>query len=44
MATRMLQAGDLSIQEVAARVGFDDPLYFSRVFKSVLGFPPSRLR
>lgn len=43
-AARMLQAGVRPIHEVAGRVGFDDPLYFSRVFKSVLGFPPSRLR
>ncbi len=30
----------LKVHEVARRVGFDDPLYFSRVFKKVMGTSP----
>ena len=34
----------LSIKEAAYESGFNDPLYFSRVFKKVLGVAPSTLR
>ncbi len=36
--------GDSGIRvgEVAARVGFDDPLYFSRLYRKYRGVPPSR--
>jgi AraC family transcriptional activator of pobA len=32
-AARLLRFTDLTVGEVAARVGYDDPLYFSRAFK-----------
>jgi AraC family transcriptional activator of pobA len=32
-AARLLRFTDLSVGEVAHRVGYDDPLYFSRAFK-----------
>jgi AraC family transcriptional activator of pobA len=32
-AARLLRFTDLTVGEVARRVGFDDPLYFSRAFK-----------
>jgi transcriptional regulator GlxA family with amidase domain len=32
----------LPVAEVAARVGFDDPLYFSRMFKKKIGIAPTR--
>lgn len=32
----------LPVSEVAARVGFPDPLYFSRIFKKKVGIAPSR--
>jgi len=47
---RMCHAGHLlgstsaSVKEVAAALGYDDPFYFSRVFKSVHQVPPSRYR
>ena len=47
---RMRHAGHLlgstsaSVKEVAAALGYDDPFYFSRVFKSVHQVPPSRYR
>jgi len=42
-AYRLLREEGLSVQEAAERVGFDDPFHFSRVFKRVLGVPPSRI-
>jgi len=32
---------DIAVKEVAARCGFDDPLYFSRVYRTHRGHPPS---
>jgi AraC-like DNA-binding protein len=37
----LLQSHRLSIEAVAERVGFSDPLYFSRFFKSREGVSPS---
>ena len=42
-AREILKRGDLNISEVAFAVGFNDPLYFSRVFSVEFGFPPSEL-
>jgi AraC-like DNA-binding protein len=39
-AKRLL--GTLPVAEVAARVGFPDPLYFSRLFKRKVGVAPTR--
>jgi len=39
-AKRLL--GTLPVTEVAARVGFTDPLYFSRLFKRKVGIAPTR--
>lgn len=33
-----------SINEIAAQVGYDDPLYFSRVFKKLVGVSPREYR
>ena len=47
---RIKQAQDLlrdtedSITEVAAQVGFEDPAYFSRVFRKQIGHSPQRYR
>ncbi len=32
------------VGETAARWGFPDPFHFSRIFRKVMGFPPSRAR
>ncbi len=40
-ACTLLRNTTYSIAEVAGSVGFNDPLYFSRVFKTLKGFPPS---
>ena len=41
-AARLLRSTSLSVAEVAARVGFADPLYFSRAFRAAFSVPPSR--
>ncbi len=41
-AKEMLENGGLSIREVASRLGFSDPYYFSRLFRRKVGLPPSR--
>lgn len=43
-ARRLLDATSASVKEVAAVLGYDDPFYFSRVFKAVNRIPPSRYR
>jgi len=37
----MLDNPSMSLKEVSQRIGFSDPLYFSRVFKTYTGAPPS---
>ena len=43
-AARLLRFTDLSVSEVAHRVGYDDPLYFSRAFKRRQGQSPQAYR
>lgn len=43
-ACRLLDASTLGIKEVAGRVGFGDPLYFSRQFRRVMGTCPEEYR
>jgi transcriptional regulator GlxA family with amidase domain len=43
-ACRLLESTSLSIKEVAFELGYDDPFYFSRVFKSVYYAAPSDYR
>ncbi len=38
------QSPDLSIQEIAEKSGFNDPFYFSRVYKKLRGFPPRQFQ
>jgi len=40
-AVALMQEGDLSIGEIALQSGYSDIYYFSRVFKSVHGIPPT---
>ena len=43
-ARRLLDTTASSVKEVAAALGYDDPFYFSRVFKSVNQLAPSNYR
>ncbi|MDR0375459.1 MAG: AraC family ligand binding domain-containing protein [Treponema sp.] len=40
----ILEEEDASIQNVALRLGFEDPCYFSRLFKNKVGVAPSKWR
>ncbi len=43
-AQMLLESSDYTIQEIAAFVGYNDPLYFGQVFKREVGVPPSQYR
>ena len=43
-AKRLLEVGDLRVNEVASRLGFSSPFYFSRRFRTFFGMSPSECR
>ena len=43
-ACHLLDTGDLSVKGVAAALGYDDPLYFSRLFNKTVGMSPRSYR
>ena len=43
-ACRLLGGTTLSVKEIAAALGYEDPFYFSRMFKSVVRVAPSEYR
>jgi AraC family transcriptional regulator, arabinose operon regulatory protein len=43
-AGRLLTGTNMSVKETAAALGYDDPFYFSRVFKLVHGMAPRDFR
>ncbi len=43
-ARQLLESATSSVKEVAAILGYEDPFYFSRVFKSATGICPSAYR
>lgn len=43
-ARQLLQTTDLCIQEIAFRVGYDNPLTFSKMFKNTFGMSPKNYR
>ncbi len=43
-ACKLLRSTDMSIREIAAEVGYSDPLYFSRMFSKLKGCSPSKYR
>ena len=40
----MLKATDLRINQICYKVGFEDSLYFSRLFSKMMGISPSEYR
>lgn len=43
-ACHLLDETDLSVSEIAAELGYDDPYYFSRIFKKIQGCSPAFYR
>ena len=43
-ACQYLDNTTLLIKEIATSTGFDDPYYFSRIFKKIMGFSPLKYR
>lgn len=43
LACRYLLEEGLSIKETAAKVGFSDEFYFSKVFKKIMSIPPGKI-
>lgn len=43
-ACQLLDTTSLSVKEVAMAVGYEDPLYFSRIFKAVIEMTPTQYR
>ena len=43
-ACQYLENTDLSVKQVAAELGYDDPFHFSRVFKNIIGVSPKGFR
>lgn len=43
-ARTLLESTDYTIQEISSMVGYDNPLYFSRIFRRQMGEPPSHYR
>lgn len=43
-ACELLRGTGMSVGRIAAELGYDDPLYFSRRFSQLMSMPPSRYR
>jgi hypothetical protein len=43
-ACHLLDTTALSVKEVAAELGYEDPYYFSRIFQKTLGCSPLAYR
>lgn len=41
MSVELMRGTDLSLKQIAGNVGYDDQLYFSRLFRSKMGVSPS---
>lgn len=44
MAKQLLKNSNLSVKEISAKVGFQDPQYFSKLFKKTAGLKPVEYR
>ncbi|WP_282036821.1 AraC family transcriptional regulator [Saccharicrinis aurantiacus] len=43
-ACQLLDHTSLRIKEIAIKIGFDDPFYFSRVFRNIMGVSPKKYK
>lgn len=43
-ACQMLDTTDMNVNQIAAKLGFDDSYYFSRLFTKIMGMPPTAYR
>ncbi|HEX8545511.1 MAG TPA: AraC family transcriptional regulator [Cytophagaceae bacterium] len=43
-ASQLLDFTSLPVHEIGERLAFDDPFYFSRLFKKIMGMSPSKYR
>jgi AraC-like DNA-binding protein len=43
-AANMLDLTDLTVKEIASSIGMEDPYYFSRMFKKLMGHAPTEYR
>lgn len=43
-ACRLLDQGSLEVRQIAEQLGYEDPYYFSRLFRKVVGMAPSHYR
>ncbi|WP_058485842.1 response regulator [Defluviitalea phaphyphila] len=43
-AKKLLLEGNLSIKEICYKIGYNDPNYFSRIFKKIVGVTPTEYR
>lgn len=43
-ACELLDGGDLPVKRIAGELGFNDPLYFSRLFRRIQGISPTEYR
>jgi transcriptional regulator GlxA family with amidase domain len=43
-AKRLLEATSLTVDEITARIGYEDPRSFSRLFRTYAGLPPRDYR
>lgn len=43
-AKHLLSTSDMPIAKIATECGYDDPVYFSQVFKRITGYSPTEYR
>lgn len=43
-ACQMLDTTDMHVNQIAAKLGFNDTYYFSRIFSRIMGMPPTAYR
>lgn len=43
-ACKLLRSTKRTVQEIGAELGYEDPFYFSRAFRKVMGVSPRKYR